>query len=173
MASSSTNRLWIYDVFISFRGEDTRKTFVSHLDKALFARGIATFKDNRKLEVGDSIPDELCSAIGASRFAVVVISENYATSSWCLDELQQIMEDEEIEVVPIFYGVKPSQVRYQLGGFSLERYQDSELADKVPRWRKALTDIGNIKGKESTKWLGLFIYLFIYYVFIITSEFIF
>ncbi|KAL0877004.1 hypothetical protein Bca101_026709 [Brassica carinata] len=151
MASSSTNRLWIYDVFISFRGEDTRKTFVSHLDKALFARGIATFKDNRKLEVGDSIPDELCSAIGASRFAVVVISENYATSSWCLDELQQIMEDEEIEVVPIFYGVKPSQVRYQLGGFSLERYQDSELADKVPRWRKALTDIGNIKGKESTK----------------------
>lgn len=148
MASSSTNRVWIYDVFISFRGEDTRKTFVSHLDKALFSRGIATFKDNRKLEVGDSIPDELRAAIRASRFAVVVVSENYATSSWCLDELQQIMEEDEVEVVPIFYGVKPSQVRCQLGSFSLERYQDS---DKVPGWRKALTDIGNIKGKESTQ----------------------
>lgn len=160
MASSSTNRVWIYDVFISFRGEDTRKTFVSHLDKALFSRGIATFKDNRKLEVGDSIPDELRAAIRTSRFAVVVISENYATSSWCLDELQQIMEEDEVEVVPIFYGVKPSQVRSQLGSFSLERYQDS---DKVPGWRKALTDIGNIKGKESTQW---WVFILFYYVFI-------
>uniref|UniRef100_A0A1J3HSB3 Putative disease resistance protein n=1 Tax=Noccaea caerulescens TaxID=107243 RepID=A0A1J3HSB3_NOCCA len=150
MASSSSHRQRIHAVFISFRGEDTRKTFVSHLDKALCTRGIATFKDNRKLEVGDSIPDKLSGAIRASRFAVVVISEKYATSSWCLDELQLIME-EEIEVFPIFYGVKPSQVRHQLGDFSLERYRDSEMANKVPGWRKALTGIGNRKGKESTQ----------------------
>ncbi|CAA7018246.1 unnamed protein product [Microthlaspi erraticum] len=148
--SDSHRRRRIHDVFISFRGEDTRKTFVSHLDKALCTRGIATFKDNRKLEVGDSIPEELRGAIRTSRFAVVVISEKYATSSWCLDELQLIME-EEIEVLPIFYGVKPSQVRSQLGDFSLERYRDSDLANKVPGWRKALTGIGNRKGKESTQ----------------------
>lgn len=81
-ASSFSHQTLIYDVFLSFRGEDTRKTLVSHLDKALVTRGIFTFKDNRKLDVGDSLPEELSNAIRTSRCAIVVISENYATSSW-------------------------------------------------------------------------------------------
>ncbi|GKE07838.1 TMV resistance protein N-like protein, partial [Tanacetum coccineum] len=31
MASSSASGSYVYDVFLSFRGEDTRKTFVDHL----------------------------------------------------------------------------------------------------------------------------------------------
>ncbi|XP_010451551.1 PREDICTED: TMV resistance protein N-like [Camelina sativa] len=122
MGSSSSHRLWNYDVFLSFR--DTRKSFVSHLHKALITRGIVTFKDDRKLEIGESISDELSRAIRSSRFAVVVISENYVTSRWCLEELRLIMElqgKKEIEVVPIFYGVNPSDVRHQRGNFALER----------------------------------------------------
>lgn len=155
MASSSSHRLWNYDVFLSFRGEDTRKSFVSHLHKALVSRGIVTFKDDRKLEIGESISEELCKAIQSSRFAAVVISENYVTSRWCLEELRLIMElqeKKEIEVVPIFYGVNPSDVRKQRGNFSLERYQGLELADTVLVWREALTRISNRKGKDSTQW---------------------
>lgn len=173
MASSSSDRLLEYDVFISFRGPDTRKKFVSHLFKSLSDRGIRTFKDDRKLEPGDSIAEELCQAIRTSRFAVVVISETYADSSWCLDELRLIMElveNKEMEVVPTFYEVKPSDVRHQLGSFSLEKYQGSahkkgkkkctkkiekyqgsKMAEKVPEWKKALTGIANITGFESSK----------------------
>ncbi|XP_019089160.1 PREDICTED: TMV resistance protein N-like [Camelina sativa] len=150
MASSSSHRLWNYDVFLSFRGEDTRKSFVSHLHKALVSRGIVTFKDDRKLEIGESISEELCKAIQSSRFAAVAISENYVTSRWCLEELRLIMElqgKKEIEVVPIFYGVNPSDVRNQRGSFALEWYQGLEMADKVLGWREALTRIANRKGK--------------------------
>ncbi|WZZ83188.1 putative disease resistance protein At4g11170 [Brassica napus] len=146
----ASDRSFKYGVFISFRGPDTRKIFVGHLYGSLSIRGISTFKDDRRLEPGDSITDELCQAIRASRFAVVVISKNYATSSWCLDELQLIMElveNKEIEVVPIFYEVKPSDVRHHqlLESFSLR------MTEKVPGWTKALKDIANRKGMESSK----------------------
>lgn len=155
MASSSSSRIWNYDVFISFRGEDTRKTFVSHLHKALVTRGISTFKDDRNLEMGDFISVEIHRAIQTSRFAVVVISENYANSGWCLDELQLVMElveRKEMEVVPIFFVVNPSDMRYQLGNFALQRYQGPEMAEKVLGWREALMDIAIRKGKDSTRW---------------------
>ena len=153
----ASDRSFKYGVFISFRGPDTRKIFVGHLYGSLSIRGISTFKDDRRLEPGDSITDELCQAIRTSRFAVVVISKNYATSSWCLDELQLIMElveNKEIEVVPIFYEVKPSDVRHHqlLESFSLR------MTEKVPGWTKALKDIANRKGMESSK-----LYDFYYY----------
>ncbi|EFH69218.1 hypothetical protein ARALYDRAFT_471969 [Arabidopsis lyrata subsp. lyrata] len=153
MASSSAPRVSKYDVFLSFRGEDTRKTIVSHLYAALDSRGIVTFKDDQRLEIGDHISDELRRALGSSSFAVVVLSENYATSRWCLLELQLIMElmkEGRLEVFPIFYGVDPSVVRHQLGSFALEKYQGPEMADKVLRWREALNLIANLSGVVSS-----------------------
>ncbi|KFK41706.1 hypothetical protein AALP_AA2G162800 [Arabis alpina] len=150
MASSSTSQR-DYDVFLSFRGKDTRKNIVSHLYKALFNGGIRTFKDDGNLEVGDIISDKLVNAIKTSWFAVVVLSENYATSRWSLEELRQIMElssDEQIAVVPIFYKVEPSDVRNQRGSFeaALQRYTDQE---KILKWKEALTDVGSLLGMHS------------------------
>ncbi|KAK6776340.1 hypothetical protein RDI58_027341 [Solanum bulbocastanum] len=71
---------WKYDVFLSFRGEDTRKTFTGHLYEGLKNRGIFAFQDDKRLEQGDSIPQELLKAIEASQVALVVFSRNYATS---------------------------------------------------------------------------------------------
>ncbi|RVW78518.1 TMV resistance protein N [Vitis vinifera] len=93
-SSSSTPsipRTSTYDVFLSFRGEDTRYNFTDHLYNALVNRGIRTFRDE-KLRRGEAIAPELLKAIEESRSSVIVFSENYAGSRWCLDELVKIME---------------------------------------------------------------------------------
>ncbi|KAM3383528.1 hypothetical protein P3S68_009103 [Capsicum galapagoense] len=64
-----------YDVFLSFRGEDVRKTFVDHLYVALQLKGINTFKDDEKLEKGKSISPDLMKAIEESRIALIVLSK--------------------------------------------------------------------------------------------------
>ncbi|CAH1416313.1 unnamed protein product [Lactuca virosa] len=69
MASSSTSsnqKSFKYHVFLSFRGEDTRKTFVDHLYASLKQKGIHTFRDNEELEKGKRI-EELFKAIEESR----------------------------------------------------------------------------------------------------------
>ncbi|KAM1239172.1 hypothetical protein ACFX13_045633 [Malus domestica] len=43
-SSHSSNR-WKYEVFLSFRGEDTRNTFTDHLNIAFRKAGINTFID--------------------------------------------------------------------------------------------------------------------------------
>ncbi|XP_021818216.1 TMV resistance protein N-like [Prunus avium] len=106
----SAPRQWNYDVFLSFRGVDTRKSFVSHLYHELQHRGIKTFKDDPKLERGTAISSELLNAIQESRLAIVVLSPNYASSSWCLDELTNILQCMKSKgtVLPVFYNVDPS-----------------------------------------------------------------
>ncbi|PHT65301.1 Toll/interleukin-1 receptor-like protein [Capsicum annuum] len=75
---------WKYDVFLSFRGADTRRTFTGHVYyEGLKNRGIFPFQDDKRLEHGDSIPEELLKAIEESQVALVVFSENYSTLSWC------------------------------------------------------------------------------------------
>ena len=92
ISSSSTSVLrWNYDVFLSFRGEDTRYKFTDHLYAALRNRSIRTFRDD-KLKRGEEIAPELLKVIEESRLSIVVFSENYASSRWCLDELVKIME---------------------------------------------------------------------------------
>ena len=81
-----------YDVFLSFRGEDTRHSFTDHLHKAFILRGIEAFRDSEKLQLGQEIASELIQAIENSQYAIVVFSEKYADSKWCLDELAKIVE---------------------------------------------------------------------------------
>ncbi|WKA00137.1 hypothetical protein VitviT2T_018526 [Vitis vinifera] len=151
-SSSSTPsipRTSTYDVFLSFRGEDTRYNFTDHLYSALGRRGIRTFRDD-KLRRGEVIAPELLKAIEESRSSVIVFSENYARSRWCLDELVKIMEcqkDLGHAVFPIFYHVDPSHVRKQEGSFgeAFARYEEN-WKDKIPRWRRALTEAANLSG---------------------------
>ncbi|KAL8239806.1 hypothetical protein R6Q59_016373 [Mikania micrantha] len=117
-SSSSVEKSFKYDVFLSFRGEDTRKTFVSHLHKALVNEGITTYKDDETIEKGERIDDQLIRSIQESRSYIIVFSKNYANSSWCLQELSKIMEcqkTKEQTAYPVFYKVEPTQVRNQNG----------------------------------------------------------
>ncbi|KAK1409580.1 hypothetical protein QVD17_36107 [Tagetes erecta] len=155
-SSSSTTepaRRWTYDVFLSFRGEDTRNSFVDHLYAALDQAGIYTFKDDKELLRGKSITPELVKAIQESMVAVIIFSKNYANSTWCLDELKKIIECRNLigqRVLPVFYDVDPSDVRRQQGSF-LKAFLHHEVnfideMEKVKRWREALVTASSLSG---------------------------
>ncbi|CAN6685001.1 unnamed protein product [Malus baccata var. baccata] len=144
-----------YDVFISFRGEDTRRTFTSHLHAALLEKKITTYIDD-KLNRGDEIAPALLEAIEESELSVIIFSKDYASSTWCLDELVHILECKEKHgqlVIPIFYDTLPSDVRKQQGSYAVafdlleQRFENS--IDKARKWRDALTNAADISGFDS------------------------
>ncbi|CAN7054250.1 unnamed protein product [Brassica rapa subsp. trilocularis] len=152
-----TTSLRKYDVFLSFRGPDTRRNFISFLYKELVQRNIRTFKDDKELESGRKISPELERAIEESKFAVVVVSANYAASTWCLEELVKIMDVENkgsLTVIPVFHGVDPCHVRRQIGqvAVQLEKHEMREDREKVLSWRQALTNLASISGVCTLKW---------------------
>nr|AXU93615.1 RPP4/RPP5-like protein [Arabidopsis thaliana] len=157
-SSSSSPSSWRYDVFPSFSGVDVRKTFLSHLIEALDRRSINTFMDHGIVR-SCIIADELISAIREARISIVIFSENYASSTWCLNELVEIYKchkDKDLDqmVIPVFYDVDPSHVRKQTGEFgkvfekTCEVSKDKQPEDQKQRWVKALTDISNLAGED-------------------------
>ncbi|XP_044475404.1 TMV resistance protein N-like isoform X2 [Mangifera indica] len=153
---SSPSSSWIHDVFISFRGEDTRKNFTDHLYTALTWKGINVFKDDIELEIGKPISSELLNAIEKSRISIVVFSRNYVSSTWCLDELVKIVECKNSlgqMVIPIFYDVDPLVELEQMGYFE-EAFCNQEEAfrdnlQQVQKWRSALMEVINLSGWDS------------------------
>jgi hypothetical protein len=73
-SSSSFTHRCKYDVFLSFRGEDTRNGFTSHLNGILRHNGINTFIDD-ELRRGEEISTELLEAIESSRISIIVFSK--------------------------------------------------------------------------------------------------
>ncbi|CAL8988626.1 unnamed protein product [Prunus brigantina] len=144
---------WTYDVFLSFRGEDTRTNFTDHLYKALCDKGIYTFID-RELVRGEEISPALVKAIEESRISLIVFSENYASSRWCLDELVKILQCKQSKqqiVLPIFYKVDPSDVRKQTNSFGdafkgliQRKFKDDK--EKVLIWKETLIKAANLSG---------------------------
>ena len=155
MASSSsfTHQPKAFDVFLSFRGEDTRYGFISHLHETLHQRGIHTFID-KYLPKGEEISGELLKTIENSTISIIVFSENYAFSTWCLEELAKIVECRENKqlVRPVFYKVDPSEVRKQKGkyGEALTMHEEKFIdKKKIQRWREALCEAANLSGWDS------------------------
>ncbi|XP_048421845.1 TMV resistance protein N-like isoform X1 [Pyrus x bretschneideri] len=141
-----------YDVFISFRGDDTRLGFTSHLHAALHQKKIETYIDNR-LQSGEEIGPALRQAIEKSTISVIIFSQNYASSTWCLDELVHLLECKKRYgqmVIPVFYDINPSHVRKQHGSYAdafaqLEKRFENSI-HKVHKWRDALTTAANLSG---------------------------
>lgn len=158
-ASSSMSR-FTYHVFLSFRGEDTRKNFTDHLYTALVNAGLHTFRDDDEIERGGDIKSELDRAIKQSRSSVVVLSKDYASSGWCLDELVMIVERNrtgELVLFPVFYDVDLSCVRNQTGSVGkafdehkkrfeaeTDERKKKPLREKMEGWRAALREVADL-----------------------------
>ncbi|XP_028769783.1 TMV resistance protein N-like isoform X2 [Neltuma alba] len=156
-SSSLSFTKYRYDVFLSFRGEDTRKSFTVILYEALRKKGINAFIDDRKLGKGERIKPSLLKAIDKSRISIIVFSANYATSTWCLDELAHIIRCNKKKknqvVMPIFYKVDPMDVQYQRNSFeeAMAAHEAGFINDlqKVRKWRSALFEAASL----SPAWL--------------------
>ncbi|KAJ4845255.1 hypothetical protein Tsubulata_045479 [Turnera subulata] len=154
-----------YDVFLNFRGRDTRFGFTTNLKEALCDKlGIEVFLDEEGLRGGDDISPVLLQRIQESSISVVIFSKNYADSPWCLDELVQIhdqcMQSPNHVVLPIFYGVDPTHVQELQGDFGKAfmglllpkaNSDHKNMKNKAKRWKEALSHISNLKGWDSHK----------------------
>ncbi|CAA7030744.1 unnamed protein product [Microthlaspi erraticum] len=152
MASSSAHSAHVK----RFHGADVRKGFMSHLHNYFASKGITTFKD-QEIERGHTIGPELVKAIRESRVSIVLLSENYASSSWCLDELVEILKCKHASgqiVMPIFYDVDPSHVRKQKGEFrkAFEKTCEGKTEKEQQRWIKTLGYVATIAGEHSRNW---------------------
>ncbi|KAL3750135.1 hypothetical protein ACJRO7_011157 [Eucalyptus globulus] len=148
-----------YDVFLSFRGSDTRNGFTDHLYRRLINVGIvpiSVFRDENNLEIGEDFNSKILNAITRSKISIPIISENYASSKWCLRELVRIMDCKKSmshTVLPIFYKVLPSDVRYLQGNFGEAFHLRKKRFDKkdIQKGQWALTEVSNLNGWESEK----------------------
>lgn len=148
-----------YDVFLSFRGPDTRLGFVSHLYKDLDQRGIYTFKDDEKIKKGERISDVIIKAIEESRIAVIIFSQRFASSSWCLDEVATIMDRKaakKIIVLPVFHNVDPRTVRKGRNEnedlFNEHEKKYGSGSEIVKKWKENLEAAGSLCGWEFNNW---------------------
>ncbi|KAL3717516.1 hypothetical protein ACJRO7_009018 [Eucalyptus globulus] len=144
-----------YDVFLSFRGPDARHTLADVLYESFVDAGIRVFIDNEELTVGTNIGPEIEWVIDNSRIHMPIFSEGYASSARCLQELARMVkrrrESAGLEIVPVFYGVSPSDVRLKRGSYgeALLRHEGRYGEERVREWSEALMEVADLKGWDT------------------------
>ncbi|KAL4274921.1 hypothetical protein AHAS_Ahas20G0055500 [Arachis hypogaea] len=103
------------DVFINHRGIDTKRNIAGLLYDSLTRNGVRSFLDSKNMKPGDRLFDHIDRAIVGSKVGVAVFSPRYCDSYFCLHELALLMESRK-RVVPIFFDVKPSNLRVKDNG---------------------------------------------------------
>ncbi|CAN1805509.1 Disease resistance protein L6 [Linum perenne] len=146
-----------YEVFLSFRGPDVRKSFVDFLYSYLVRSKIRTFRDEEELRKGETIASSLIQAITESKIYIPILSNSYASSKWCLQELAKMVEccreGNGHIILPVFYFMDPRDVRHQAGPYEEAFEQHSKKHDPVTvqKWRTALQEVGQMKGWHVTE----------------------
>ena len=103
--------------------------------------------------LGHPLSPTLLATIEESRFAIVVLSPDYASSIWCLEELRKICEcmKNGSRILPMFYRVEPSDIRHRRmksfeEAFSKHENFGRHTSEKVQQWRDALEIMASISG---------------------------
>ncbi|KAL3739298.1 hypothetical protein ACJRO7_020670 [Eucalyptus globulus] len=144
----------VYEVFLNFRGPDTRLTIVDCLYNDLIRAGIRAFKDDEELRFGKKIEGGLLQAINDSRIYIPIFSKDYASSKWCLRELALIVElsrdNDEKVILPIFYDVDVDDVKLKTNLYkdAFQKHKNDSGEDLTKQWEEALRDVTRISGKK-------------------------
>ncbi|KAG7557432.1 Toll/interleukin-1 receptor homology (TIR) domain superfamily [Arabidopsis suecica] len=155
-----------HQVFVSFRGSDVRYNFFSFLKDALIKNGINVVTDEDAPR-GKPIDENLLKLIRDSRIALVIFSENYPESTWCLDELVEIEKQMDLKMLdscPIFFEVETCHVKLQVARSTFNNnllqleHDERKKARKISKkawedaekrfegWRKALNSVSSRLG---------------------------
>ncbi|XP_059064078.1 disease resistance protein RPV1 isoform X2 [Cryptomeria japonica] len=133
-----------YDVFINHCGKDVKHTLASKIYNSLNATGLRVFLDKDELKQGDLIPTAIEEAMASASLHIAIFSEHYAQSPWCLAELAFMMET-RTKIIPIFYHVEPSDLRWVDGGngkyakaFAEHGRKGRYTPEVLQRWKRAL-----------------------------------
>ncbi|XP_039166355.1 disease resistance protein RUN1-like isoform X1 [Eucalyptus grandis] len=142
-----------YEVFLSFRGSDTRNNFTDCLYRGLRNAGVHVFLDNEELRVGKEIGGELLKALNKSQIYIPIFSQNYATSSWCLREVAHMVEctsksNGKKEILPIFYDVSSDDVKLKTKLYrkAIQRHKKKFGSNALKWWEEALVKVAHLKG---------------------------
>ncbi|XP_039168991.1 disease resistance protein RPV1-like [Eucalyptus grandis] len=115
--------------------------------------GIWAYKDDEELRTGEEIGDQLLQAIRQSKISIPIFSTGYADSPWCLRELVKMVESKNTrgqKIMPIFYNVAPSEVKYQnehYGNTIVSHLNKKQFNDEtINHWKAALKEVGDLKG---------------------------
>ncbi|KAH6558782.1 hypothetical protein KP509_16G033900 [Ceratopteris richardii] len=135
-----------YNVFICHRGDDTKKNIVSVLQGILHSKGITCFVDY-KMDEGTAVKSAIEQAIENSLVHIVILSEDFKGSRWCLNEVLQIMNirngittiSKPRKIIPIFYDVASSMDVHKPSVGTEEQKE---------AWIKALEGLLNLKCHE-------------------------
>ncbi|XP_048136915.1 disease resistance protein RPV1-like [Rhodamnia argentea] len=147
-----------YDVFLSFRGPDTRHNFTDCLYHDMTEAGILVYRDTESLPVGEKI-SALLPAIENSKICIPIFSTTYASSPWCLRELAHMVDctlksNGNKKILPIFLDVEPDDVKLRPNELKpnlyiqalLEHQKQEKFSTEVESWEKALIEVGKIRG---------------------------
>ncbi|CAN0842433.1 Disease resistance protein L6 [Linum grandiflorum] len=143
-----------YEVFLNFRGPDTRSNVAELLYCFLTRSKVRTFRDDEELRKGEGIWPNLSKAIHQSQISVPIFSPRYAESKWCLRELAELIEHQKQEkghvILPIFYMVDPRNVRHQTGPDYKKAFDEHKRnnvdEEELQSWRAAMEEVGKMKG---------------------------
>ncbi|KAF8019300.1 hypothetical protein BT93_G0088 [Corymbia citriodora subsp. variegata] len=142
-----------YEVFLSFRGGDVRRSFIQFLYESLTASGIYAFIDHNGIEIGEEIMPKILQAIGHTEICIPIFSKDFASSKSCLKEVEKMVECHRT-IMPIFYDVTPSVVCKQQESYHWSfRNHETEgvMAETIDNWKKALHVVSRMRGWELEK----------------------
>ncbi|XP_056162252.1 disease resistance protein L6-like [Syzygium oleosum] len=144
------------DVYLSFRGADTRSVFVDFLCHSLADGGICFFKDNEDLPPGGDIGQELLRAIDRAKIYIPIFSRSYAYSAWCLRELAAMVKNNDKSdgrktIIPVFYDVEPQDVKLKTRLYhdALLEHRVGYGSKEVSAWEEALAEVGSLRGWDT------------------------
>jgi tetratricopeptide (TPR) repeat protein len=92
MAASCAQCPASYDVFLSHRGPDTKKSFAIWLKHELESQGLQTFFDCRSLKAGDDAPGKIAEGMRTAEWGVIVLSPGFFASGHCMKELRTFLD---------------------------------------------------------------------------------
>ncbi|XP_059064173.1 disease resistance protein RPV1-like [Cryptomeria japonica] len=141
----------LYDVFINHRGPHCKHTLALQLCSSIEKIGFRPFLDSQEIELGDSIPTTLENAICSALVHIAIFSRGYAKSAWCLAELVLMLQS-GVNIIPVFYDVTPSDLRYIEKGVYAEAFamykEKGRYLNQLEEWKKVLHSVSLISGYE-------------------------